>query len=90
MTHKYENPFSLGELGILETAREEKDINYLIEWSKRAVKKYEEEVNRDRHDATKWRHIISSLSNIIERKDLIVLEFEPENHSSAPTANLEE
>lgn len=79
---EYDNPFCQGELSNLGFAREEKDVEYLIEWSKQAVKQYENEANENRHDAIKWRHLISSLSEVVERKDLVTLEFGPEDLSS--------
>jgi len=80
---EYDNPFCTGELSNLGFAREEKDVEYLIEWSKQAVKQYENEANKNRHDAIKWRHLISSLSDIVERSDLVTLEFGPEDLVSA-------
>ena len=40
------SPFSLGELGSLQQARETDDLKYLMEWSKAAVKHHEKEKNR--------------------------------------------
>lgn len=76
---EYENPFCQGELSNLGFARERNDVEYLKAWSRRAVKWYEKEANRDRDDAIKWRYLISNMSKVIERKDLVMLEFGPEN-----------
>lgn len=46
MKVKNKNPFSLGELGRLFDARLHDDVEYLKEWSKKAVTEYEDELNR--------------------------------------------
>lgn len=43
---KNKNPFSMGELDRLFDARMYNDVEYLKEWSKRAVIWYENEKNR--------------------------------------------
>jgi len=77
-----ENPFCTGELSNLGFAREEKDIEYLIEWSKKAVKHHEEEKNRlykllepALKKAGKWDKFVAGMADIFDKDDLVNLEY---------------
>jgi len=75
---KYENPFAMGNLDDLMYARENDDLEYLKEWSRKAVKKHEETKQAQLDlvlPAHKWEKLVDSLMQIVDKKDLVNLEF---------------
>lgn len=68
----------MGELDNLMIARENNDVEYLKEWSRRACKEHErlhQEWMDFRLKAIKWDKIIDSLGLVFDKDDLALLEF---------------
>jgi len=79
MSHIENNPFIHGELDRLMEAKLDGDMDFLKDWSTRAIKAYEATRNREvkfQEKAIKWDKFIAALSKgIIDRDDLVNLEY---------------
>lgn len=76
---KHENPFAMGNLGDLMTARENNDMEYLKEWSKKAVEVHEKAVTIQLKAYSKLIEANRNLSNSVEE----VKKMLEETHSSS-------
>ena len=78
MSHIENNPFVHGQLDLLMEAKLNGNIEFLKDWSARAIKAYEETRHREvefQKKAIKWDKMIDVMGHVFDKDDLAYLEF---------------
>lgn len=83
---RFENPFAMGNLDDLMTARLEDDVEYLKEWSRKAVKTHENSIHIQMKAFERLIEIKDKSSESVEE----IRQMLQDSHSSAPTMIKEE